>query len=248
MGRAKLSRDSVRWLFLEGIAVVVGILLAFWIDAWWQGRQNLEKEAAVLSSLLLEMKELERNLRDKSIYIPAIKASLRKLLVESASSKSNLTDDEIDHLLSDTMYFVSPIDAPVIESQVSTGELAILSADAIRREVSEWLVGLRSMNLAIQADLSFIARDFNPYTRKHSSYVQISNLQAPTPGYPDDVYEFDKIELQRKVSHREMVSSVEFQNLLLTRILILDNVTDTQGDSENHLARIISLVENELND
>jgi hypothetical protein len=242
--------EHIPWkrITVEGVAVVVSILLAFWIDAWWQGRQNQEKEMAVLSSLLVELQELERDLRGKSIYIPAIKASMRKLLVESASSESNLTDDELDHLISDLMYFVQPMDAPVMESQVSTGDLSVLSNDTIRREISAWLVGLRSMNLAIQADLNFISRDFNPYTRKHSSYVQIANLQAPMPGYPDDVYKFDKIELQNRVSHREMVSSVEFQNLLLTRIWILDNVTGSQGGSEKRLARIISLVENELSD
>jgi len=34
MPERKLTRELIRWLILEGSAIVVSILLAFWIDAW----------------------------------------------------------------------------------------------------------------------------------------------------------------------------------------------------------------------
>lgn len=39
MASIRLNRESIRWLILEGIAIVANILLAFSIDAWWQDRQ-----------------------------------------------------------------------------------------------------------------------------------------------------------------------------------------------------------------
>ncbi len=53
-------------IFAEGIAIVVSILLAFAIDAWWDGSREREREATVLEGLQTEFEanreRLEYNL------------------------------------------------------------------------------------------------------------------------------------------------------------------------------------------
>ncbi len=41
----------------EGIAIVVGILLAFGIQAWWESRQNQAEEVEILAGLELEFED-----------------------------------------------------------------------------------------------------------------------------------------------------------------------------------------------
>jgi hypothetical protein len=55
----KPSRQAVPWLRIgaEGSAIVLSILLAFAIDAWWQGRQDDRDEYLVLEDLSQELAE-----------------------------------------------------------------------------------------------------------------------------------------------------------------------------------------------
>lgn len=45
------SRARMKWLLLEGVVVVMSILLAFWIDAAWDERQERQLEHAYLLAM-----------------------------------------------------------------------------------------------------------------------------------------------------------------------------------------------------
>lgn len=58
--RAEMSGDDkqgIPWLrvFAEGTAILVSILLAFGIEAWWSGRVEAAEEAVFLSGLQTEI-------------------------------------------------------------------------------------------------------------------------------------------------------------------------------------------------
>ena len=38
-------------VFAEGVVIVASILLAFGIDAWWEGRREREQEEGVLTTI-----------------------------------------------------------------------------------------------------------------------------------------------------------------------------------------------------
>ena len=62
MSTSKVSRQSINWLLLEGIAIVLSILLAFWIDAWWDGRKDRLEEREILIGLEVEFLDLRDRL------------------------------------------------------------------------------------------------------------------------------------------------------------------------------------------
>ena len=49
-------RTSIPWprVIVEGAVIVVSILLAFGIDAWWEGRQERAEEGRYIAALLDE--------------------------------------------------------------------------------------------------------------------------------------------------------------------------------------------------
>lgn len=49
-------------LSLEGLVIVLSILAAFAIDAWWDGRQEQEREQIVLEGILEEFRDSEAEL------------------------------------------------------------------------------------------------------------------------------------------------------------------------------------------
>lgn len=103
--RRKMNRISkIPWprVLGEGLIIIVSILLAFWIQAWWDARQDRSEEIAVLQSLLGELQELEQDFGYNEVMVDAMRASIRKLLEASASGEVSLGEKEVDHLLADS--------------------------------------------------------------------------------------------------------------------------------------------------
>jgi len=50
--------QQIPWprIFAEGAAIIVSILLAFWIQAWWEGLQRQEDERVFLRSMLDDLR------------------------------------------------------------------------------------------------------------------------------------------------------------------------------------------------
>lgn len=62
--REMVMRRDIQWpsIFAEGIAIVLSILLAFTIDAWWEDRKEVDTQRTQLRSLLGEFKEARHRL------------------------------------------------------------------------------------------------------------------------------------------------------------------------------------------
>ena len=73
-----MTTRSIPWprILAEGGAIVVSILLAFGIQAWWEGAQEREEERATLQDLRADLvdnvTELDRNLHQDSLRVVGI--------------------------------------------------------------------------------------------------------------------------------------------------------------------------------
>jgi len=85
--------EDIAWkrLTAEAIAIVVSILLAFWIDAWWE--QRLETKSAIEHLQAFEV-ELVDNGERLDASIREVNSGLRNLI----AAMTKLADPEIEHL------------------------------------------------------------------------------------------------------------------------------------------------------
>jgi len=62
--------NNIQWkrISAEGAAIVVSILLAFSIQAWWDERQNIEDEQVILAALVDEFKVKKKYPEDSSRF------------------------------------------------------------------------------------------------------------------------------------------------------------------------------------
>jgi len=69
-------KRNIQWprIVAEGSAIVMSILLAFAIDAWWEDRKEAESERAQLETLLGEFKEARHHL---ALQLQGLEESLR---------------------------------------------------------------------------------------------------------------------------------------------------------------------------
>ena len=68
------NAEKVAWkrLAAEGVAIVVSILLAFWIDAWWEDREQRQQPIGNLQALEAEMEFNQREISDSMEFIEGV--------------------------------------------------------------------------------------------------------------------------------------------------------------------------------
>ncbi len=129
-------KPQIPWLrvFVEGVVIVGSILLAFGIDAWWDGVQEREEERELLVGLRLEFLENREILRESLALVDGGVAHLRRFL--------KLTPDQAAQIPSDSAWaqvivphrrvFSSSLSLGFLDATVSSGKLALVRDGDLR--------------------------------------------------------------------------------------------------------------------
>jgi hypothetical protein len=246
-------------LSLEAAAIVASILLAFWIDAGWDQREDAARERIVLETLLSDMQEFQsaREIRDG--YLDAIIESGRSLLDIGKALKPVATDREIDHLLNDITY-TSNFDSkglPILELLFEGGDLVTIESDALRARLADFRFSLNVEMSYGRREVEFVDNVFFPFLDANSSLAQIWGADDGQPGYAPGDANSSEFPLGREavhhseISHRELLENRQFQNILILKIMHLTNAKgweDSAYDVDARLRECISLIESSLDD
>ena len=168
---------KTRWkrLSLEAAAIVASILLAFWIDAGWDQREDAARERVVLETLLADMREfkLARDARDG--YFDAIMESSRSLLDIGRDLNPGATDREIDHLLNDMTYTSNVVikGLPVLELLFEGGDLVKIESGALRARLADFRYALGVELSYGSREVEFVINILYPFLDANSSLAQI---------------------------------------------------------------------------
>jgi hypothetical protein len=137
------SSHNVQWIRIaaEGAAIVLSILLAFAIDAWWGTRVDREVElqalAAVRTDLLESVSELDRARRVHEARLAALETLL---LVPQAG---DLARDSVGALLStSTIPTTADPQVAALSTLMSSGQMSVVSDAGLRTELAGWLAAL----------------------------------------------------------------------------------------------------------
>ena len=240
------------WLriYAEGAAIVVSILLAFWIQAWWDSRQERIDERAALTSLLREFRELKATHEWSVKYNLAIRNSIRDLTNAAVGPENTLKDQDIDRLVADLYWNqdLSQWAAPVLSTVVSTGDLELITNSTLRRKIGEWPIRLEAVRGVLQRDLDYFNDHQMPLLAETMSLAQIANADDGTPGHPADLYDGGRqIKLRSLESHMDVLATRAFQNMLVQRDTWITDILSLAFDGiPENLDETIALLEQEL--
>jgi hypothetical protein len=246
-------------LSLEAAAIVASILLAFWIDAGWNQREDAARERVVLETVLADMREfqLAREARDE--YLDAIIESSRSLLDIGRAVNSRATDREIDQLLNDITYTSNVVTKglPVLDLLFEGGDLVTLESDALRARLADVRYSLSVELSYVSREVEFVNNILYPYLDANSSLAQIWGADDGQPGETKTDFNSTEFPYGREaihhseISHRELLENRQFQNILIRRILSLTNAKgweDIAYDVDAQLRECIALIESALAD
>jgi len=223
-----MKNDKFNWMRIcvEGAVIVVSILLAFSIDAWWDNKQDREDEMVVLSALLTEFEQIRTNVDDILKFQVAILDSVRQLLRLSVDENPTIGDGELDRLLLDQRWSSSPekFSAPELNSVITRGDLRLISNRELRENLRSWPARLTWISKVLAEDFQFSSTVLDPYFRDKLSLLQLHMATTHRPGDPSYVPNTPEIKPNETVSNFPILAEKSFQNMMAQRYDLLNEI------------------------
>ncbi len=236
----KNSRE-IPWprIFAEGGAILVSILLAFWIDAWWDDRSDEHQERALLNALLQDFQAARVQFEEISAYHKNVFGSMEQLLfwTEAGSVPENSRAD-VDIILSNVFYtptFDPPMGA--VDTILASGRLDLLSNPTLITELTRWSSRVEDLNQRETVAINHFYQTFYPYLSANLN-IQDMDKAIPYPGgvpwpqQPSDAY--------------LLVANRDFHNVTYVHWVLYWNVHLELPKVEDALDRITELTTSEL--
>ena len=134
------TNKRMKAILLEGLAIVLSILLAFAIDAWWNEQLERAEEKEVLKSLTVDF---EANLEEANLVI-----SIHDRQIQSVAKLMRLNEEQILDLASDEIAsIVSSMANPwgfdavrgAVDALIGSGKLEILRDRRLREALTTFI-------------------------------------------------------------------------------------------------------------
>ncbi len=237
----RLLTPRIPWLrvFVEGVVIVGSILLAFGIDAWWEGRQEREEEREVLEGLRVEFMTVIEELELWAGY-HRVKESL-------ATQAIRLEPDELPDAVLDSLVSAIPI-ANVIDrgggplaALLASGRLELIRSRELRELLVRWPDRLEDMHTNELSMRNFIWGTMVPY--------------MATRGVPDgrcegiDLYAGELFCLHSEgppASYRQLLEYPEFRSQLAFVQSLLPIIAVDQERARDLAREFVSLINVQL--
>ncbi len=174
----------VSWqrLFVEGSAIVVSILLAFAIDAWWQQRQELAADNARLRSVHEEL-ATHKSLLSEAIeaHQISVENGVKLLGIISRGEKAADTK-EISRLLDGLVNFYQ-INAPFgsLETAVASGAIARMRDTALASSLASWPTAIEDLLEEERAGGEQVAFQFLPHLAARMPLGEAYRMRLEVP-------------------------------------------------------------------
>jgi len=125
-------------IFAEGVAIVVSILLAFGIQAWWDGVQEREEEQALLAGLLAEfetnVEQLDLRISEHNM-LSSTGRDLQQRLLVAGRNEVTVPDSLLFSLFVNTSYDAT---LGTLGEAQSAGRLGLIRNQPLRGTLSAW--------------------------------------------------------------------------------------------------------------
>ena len=240
-------QNNIPWkrLVVEGSAIVVSILLAFWIDAWWDRSQQHEQQNVMLESLLSDLRDKQMQVVWQRRYNEGILESAINIILAANNAGSNLGTESVDKMIGGIVWANPPrqwVSAP-LSHMVSGGELSVLDDTDLIVKLSRLHILFEDAQSVYESDEKFYAEILIPFLITNANLAQIMSSIEVTPGHAQP---YDSAVPNMEITQNQvgLLSDVRFQGIVSAKIDLLDSIlVETLPELEEAIAETIEILE-----
>jgi hypothetical protein len=235
-------------VFAEGGAIVVSILLAFAIQAWWEGRQEHSEEERLLQAVLEDMRSNRDLISDVSSYHEAVLASERRILSLAGTSPAQIQIESADSLIGDIAWWYGSTHWRTggLEALTQGGRLEVVSNEDLRHTLASWARVIANVQMAEDQESEFFNDALMPFLNREAWVPQIAEVAQVLPG-TDQRPGYGRVNWATEIrDHRSLLLAPSFQNLVLQRLWVQVDILSAYEGFSDQLQELISLIEAEL--
>lgn len=139
MNRKVIETIEWRRVLVESAVIVVSILLAFVIDAWWDDHKDARREVVLLEGLLADFQSSRAGLEERLALARKMSLANDELLARlggrSGGTVVNLPDSLVIAVLGGPTYEPN---TNTLDSAIATGEIELLESGELRGALANW--------------------------------------------------------------------------------------------------------------
>jgi hypothetical protein len=132
---------GIEWrrLLAESLAVILSILLAFSIDAWWEGRQEVQRERELMVGLLADFQSSRPGLEERLVLARRMAAGTAGFLdllgAYEGPTALSVPDSLVLAVLGGPTYEPA---TNTLDAAVASGKIERLTSDELRATLANW--------------------------------------------------------------------------------------------------------------
>lgn len=246
-----LPGKDIRWraLLAESVAVVLSILLAFAIDAWWAERQDREQTLLLLDEVLQDLYTGKAFIDYNRQYTAARIDALSVLLNVEQEDYESISDEEGYRLAGYGGWIVETNVMPLgpVNQLVSSGLLTDIDSPGLRRALSNLPGRVDVANLYLKAEYDFAYETWLPYMVRRANLMQLDiHGDRFIPGHPSDPWPTIMAPVGDPVPISDLLKDREFRNLLLLSLETLNSSMEYFDWIEEFIDEAIGLIQAEI--
>jgi hypothetical protein len=220
----------------EGVLIVLSILAAFWIDAWWNDQQRAVEEKELLKNLKVEF---ELNIRllsaRKSNHESNRLAAQRLLSISGPDSESEGYQIEIvrEDMLRMLQWWTYNPQTGAVNGTIQSGKLGVISSNELRTRLAYWPAQLQDFSEDELFLAEFTKDSVYPLLQTLTTmrnFVSMANVDqsAFSEGFAD------------------VLTSREFENVVIQKLAMTEEIMDIYDEIGDEIAGTLALLEKEI--
>ncbi len=223
---------QIPWLrvFVEGVVIVGSILLAFGIQAWWDGRQERVEERQALEALARDFESAAEEMDQVLLVMDSVAIAANIILGWTGPSADSRHADSLALLLP-SITRVTDFHPPVgtLQALLGSGDLRLIRNDSLRAALASFPSRLDQIKTTEGYGADVLFGELHPYLNQSIPMRRFGRAGDGATQFDSDVegllrsLEFENL-VQLKLTHLAFLegSTKEMQGLITSIRAILD--------------------------
>lgn len=232
-GSTTIDKMVRKRLVAEGVLIVVSILLAFTIDAWWDDRGRRQDEREAFRALVQDFESAAGQLASVSLAHDSAFMAAERLLELTGPEANAIAVDSLARLIAPLIRiptFSPPLGA--LDALLGSGELRLVENADLRAALASFPSSLARMNRTQSYGADLVLRDLLPLLSRE---VPLRTYGLGARG-------------QTRFSHdaRALLRSLEFENAVQRRMMNHEFALGAAESMKERIEIILDMLRAEL--